>query len=64
MKVLYALLIIVLLIAIISTLIIAGKGDDNYSNSTKRNFSNLTFIYVIIILFSLISLGVYIKFFS
>lgn len=64
MKVLYTLVIIVLVIAIVSTLLIAGKGDNNYSSSTKRNFSNLTFIYVIIIIFGLVSLGVYIRFFS
>lgn len=64
MKVLYTLVIIVIVIAIVSTLLIAGKGDNNYSSSTKRNFSNLTYIYVIIIMLGLVSLGVYIKFFS
>lgn len=57
-------LVIILIISIVSTLLIAGKGDDNYSSSTKRNFKNLTLIYVVIISLGFITLGVYIRFFS
>jgi len=64
MKIMYALVIIILIIAIVLTLLIAGKGDDNYSSSTKRNFTNLTLIYVVIIIFGLIALGIYISLFS
>jgi hypothetical protein len=64
MKVMYALVIIIVIISAVSTLLIAGKGDDNYSNSTKRNFKNLTLIYVVIIILGFIALGVYIRFFS
>jgi uncharacterized membrane protein len=64
MKIMYALVIIIVILAIVSTLLIAGKGDDKYDNATKRNFTNLTLIYVVIILLSLGALGVYIRFFS
>ena len=45
MKVMYALVIILIIISIVATLFIAGKGDDKYSSSTKKNFKNLTLIY-------------------
>jgi len=60
----YALVIIIIIISGIATLLIAGKGDANYRSSTKRNYTNLTLIYVVIITLSLIALGVYIRFFS
>jgi predicted nucleic acid-binding Zn ribbon protein len=64
MKVMYALVIILIIISIVATLFIAGKGDDKYSSSTKRNFKNLTLIYGVIGILGLIVLGVYIWFFS
>jgi hypothetical protein len=64
MKVMYAMVIIIVLISIVSTLLIAGKSDENYRSSTKRNATNLTLIYVVIITLSLIVLGVYIRFFA
>ncbi|RID83989.1 hypothetical protein D1953_14830 [Peribacillus asahii] len=64
MKVMYALVIIIAIISIVSTLLIAGKGDDNYSSSTKRNLTNLTLIYVVIIALAVTALGVYIWFIS
>jgi len=64
MNVLIVLVIITVIIAVVSTLLVAGKGDTNYSSSTKRNFTNLTLIYVIIIVLCLIALGIYIRFFS
>jgi len=64
MKILTILVIIVIVIALIATLLIAGKGDENYSSSTKRNTTNLTLIYAIFIPIVLIALGIYIVFFS
>jgi len=64
MNIMLALVIIILSISIVSTLLIAGKGDENYSKSTKRNTTNLTMIYVVIITISLIALGIYIKLFT
>ncbi|MCP3740771.1 hypothetical protein [Rossellomorea sp. BNER] len=61
MKISYILVIIIGIISIASTLFIAGKGDENYSGSTKRNTTNLTLIYVVVITLSLIFLGVYIS---
>lgn len=63
-KMMYALVIIVIIISVLATLLVAGKGDDNYRTSTKRNFTNLSLIYVVIIFLSLIALGLYIKFYS
>lgn len=64
MKVMYALVIIILIVSIVTTLLATGKGDANYSSSTKRNTTNLTLIYAIVIIISLIALGIYIKFFA
>lgn len=64
MNILIALVVIILIISIVGTLILTGKSDQNYSGSTQRNTTNLTLIYVVVILFSLIALGVYIRFFS
>jgi hypothetical protein len=64
MGVLTTLVFMVIIIAIISTLLIAGKGDENYSGSTKRNTTNLTLIYAISIPLILIALGIFIVFFT
>lgn len=64
MNILIALVVIILIISMVGTLILTGKSDQNYSGSTQRNTTNLTLIYVVVILFSLIALGVYIRFFS
>lgn len=64
MNILIALVVIILIISMLGTLILTGKSDQNYSGSTQRNTTNLTLIYVVVILFSLIALGVYIRFFS
>lgn len=64
MEILSALVIIILIIAVVGTLLITGKSDENYSKSHKRNTTNLTLIYVVIISLSLIALGIYIRFFA
>lgn len=60
MKVYIMLIIIVIVIAFISTLLVAGKGDESYDKSTRKNVTRLTLIYAITILASLIVLFVYI----
>lgn len=64
MNILIALVVIILIISIVGTLILTGKSDQNYSGSTQRNTTNLTLMYVVVILFSLIALGVYIRFYA
>jgi uncharacterized membrane protein len=64
MNILIALVIIILLASFVVTLLITGKSDSNYDSSTKRNATNLTLIYVVVILISLIALGLYIRFFA
>ncbi|MBI0579174.1 hypothetical protein IEC97_17525 [Neobacillus cucumis] len=60
MNILIGLVIFILIISAVLTLFITGKPDEDYSKSTKRNTTNLTLIYVVIILIALISLGIYI----
>lgn len=58
------LIMAIILIAIVSTLILAGKGDEGYSNSTKRNTANLISIYVVVIILALLAIGIYIRWFA
>ncbi|WP_428908352.1 hypothetical protein [Niallia sp. Krafla_26] len=62
--IMYVLIIAILVVSAVSTLLIAGKGDENYSSSTKRNYTNLTIIYTVIIIIGLIALAVYIRFYT
>ncbi|MBM4763314.1 hypothetical protein [Bacillus sp. B15-48] len=55
--------ILILLISFISTLVIAGKGDEAYRKETKRNTTNLTVIYTVVIILSIIAVGLYIQWF-
>lgn len=64
MEIFTTLVIVIIIISIVSTLLIAGKGDKNYRSSTKRNTTNLTFIYAIFIPFILIALGIFVAFFT
>jgi hypothetical protein len=60
----YALVIIILIIAVLGTLLATRKADENYSSSTKKNTLNLTLIYAIVIPLALIALAIFIRFFS
>ncbi|MEH7381214.1 hypothetical protein V7138_12205 [Bacillus sp. JJ1533] len=64
MKIAIILVIVLGIIALIGTMLIAGKGDANYREKTKRNSINLTLIYTIVILLSLIAVGIYITMFA
>jgi cytochrome c biogenesis protein ResB len=64
MELAIGLVIIIGIVSLISTLLIAGKGDKDYRNAVKRNTSNLTWIYVIVISISLIAVGVYVSWFA
>ncbi|MFS0821755.1 hypothetical protein [Bacillus sp. 1P02SD] len=61
MKLAFIIVIILGIAAFIGTIMIAGKGDANYREKTKRNSINLTVIYAVVILLSLIAVGIYIK---
>lgn len=60
MNIMIGLVILILIFSVVSTLVLTRKPDENYSGSTKRNTTNLTLIYVVIIFIALISLGIYI----
>ncbi|MFC0417796.1 hypothetical protein ACFFHH_20550 [Cytobacillus solani] len=64
MKILIAFVFIILIIALVGTLMVTRKTDEKYSETTKKNTINLTFIYVAVIFLSIIALGVYISFFA
>ncbi|WP_449537733.1 hypothetical protein [Ferdinandcohnia sp. Marseille-Q9671] len=64
MEIAIILVIIIGIAALVGTIMIAGKGDANYRQSTKRNSINLTVIYVVVILLSLIAVAVYIRFYT
>ncbi|MBT2725751.1 hypothetical protein J7E63_02210 [Bacillus sp. ISL-75] len=55
-----ALIIIVLVAALIGTLALTGKPDEDYKSSTKQNTIRLTAIYVIVILGAIGGLAWYI----
>jgi len=60
MNIMFGLVTLVLIFAVVSTLLLTGKSDENYRGSTKKNTMNLTLIYAVIIFIALISLGIYI----
>lgn len=57
------LIIIIFVLALIFTIFLAGKSDETYRKDTKRNTTNLTLIYVVVIILSLIAVGVYVRWF-
>ncbi|MGN7177614.1 hypothetical protein ACXEO8_15610 [Cytobacillus firmus] len=60
MKVMLGLVVLILILAVVSTLVLTGKSDEDYGNSAKKNTANLTLIYVVVIFIALTSLGIYI----
>ncbi|NMD72423.1 hypothetical protein HHO41_19310 [Bacillus sp. DNRA2] len=56
----YTLIVITLIAAVIGTLVLTTKSDENYKKETKQNTFRLTSIYIIVILFSLMGLAWYI----
>jgi len=45
---------------IVKTLAIAGKSDEDYSRSTKRNLTTLSIIYIALGILLTIGVGLYI----
>ncbi len=60
MKFLAVLATIILIAGFIGTLSLTGKGDDDYSSSTKRNVINLTLMYVGLVVALTFGIGLYI----
>lgn len=60
MKIMLGLVVLILIFAVVLTLLLTGKADENYGSSTRRNTTNLTLIYVVILFIALTSLGIYI----
>jgi CHASE3 domain sensor protein len=60
MNIMFGLVTLILIIAVVATLLLTGKSDENYSSSAKKNTMNLSLIYIVIIFLAIISLGIYI----
>lgn len=60
MKAAILFVIVLTVIAVVSTIIVISKGDPNYRKSSKRNTRNLTVIYSFTILISFFALALYI----
>ncbi|WP_246944706.1 hypothetical protein [Bacillus pinisoli] len=54
--------ILILLIGFVGTLALAGKGDQEYSKSTKQNVTRLTSIYLLLGIFVMAGFGLYFYF--
>ncbi|WP_019153133.1 hypothetical protein [Robertmurraya massiliosenegalensis] len=61
MNIWMAVVLLILVIALVGTLSLTKKSDEDYRGATKKNTKNLTLIYGVVILLSLIALGVYIS---
>lgn len=53
---------IITVLALVGTLVVTRDNDEKYRKSTKKNVTNLTSIYVVVILLGFIAVGVYISF--
>lgn len=61
---LVAIILVIILTALagVFTIVFMKKGDENYGSSSKRNTTNLSLIYIIVIILSFVALGFYIWF--
>lgn len=62
MSIAIILVLILTALAGVFTIVFMKKGDENYGSSSKRNTTNLSLIYVVVIIISFIALGFYIWF--
>lgn len=60
MDIMVGLVFLIIIIALVGTLLVTKKPDEDYSGSVKRNTTNLTLIYAVVIAIALIALGIYI----
>ncbi|MFY4777030.1 hypothetical protein [Metabacillus sp. RGM 3146] len=56
------LVVLVGVLSLIFTILIGGKGEKEYTSSTKKNLTNLTFIYVLLAFILIGGLGLYLYF--
>ncbi|GIN61188.1 hypothetical protein J27TS8_11810 [Robertmurraya siralis] len=61
MNMLIAIVLLLLIAALLGTLWLTRRSDEDYRGSTKKNTKNLTIIYAVVILLSLVALGLYIS---
>ena len=58
------LVVLIVVASFVFTLLLAGKSDEGYRNATVKNTTNLSVIYIVVIVLSFIAVGVYIKWFA
>lgn len=54
---------LIVVAALLFTVMLTGKSDEGYDGATKKNTTNLSIIYIVVILLSFIAVGVYIRWF-
>ena len=54
------LVIVIMVAGLIGTLSLSGKGDNNYSSSTKGNITRLTLIYVALAIILIVGITLYV----
>ncbi|MGM7723317.1 hypothetical protein [uncultured Metabacillus sp.] len=59
MKLAIILVIIIGLLSLVGTILLGGKGDQNYDEATKGNISRLSWIYIILGILVVIAFALY-----
>lgn len=59
MNIAIILVIIIGLASLVGTVLLGGKGDQNYDGATKGNLSRLTWIYIILGIAIVIAFAIY-----
>jgi heme/copper-type cytochrome/quinol oxidase subunit 2 len=61
MSIAIGLVVLIIVLALIMTIAITGKSDNDYQNATKKNTFRLTSIYVVFTIIAIIGLSWYIS---
>ncbi|CAG9612863.1 hypothetical protein BACCIP111899_02041 [Bacillus rhizoplanae] len=59
MKFAFLLVIIIIIVSLLGTVLVARNTEENYGNSTKQNVTNLSVIYIVLLLSLLIGVTWY-----
>ncbi|MBM7603786.1 heme/copper-type cytochrome/quinol oxidase subunit 2 [Metabacillus crassostreae] len=59
MKILMMLVVVIGVLALLGTVLLGGKGDNNYDEKTKGNISRLSLIYIILAISIIIAFAIY-----
>jgi hypothetical protein len=61
----FSILLVILILAVsaVLTFLLVGKGDEGYQEAARRNTINLTVIYAVVIILSLVAVAAYVWWF-